>query len=91
MTVYPSDVVYTHDGSVIALHYVESMRLTSEEDKIVDILKGDINLVVSMVSGKEHRISMLKIISEDSRYTNTDCEQLMAAIVDRWKHILTRV
>ena len=91
MTVYPSDTINTCDGSLISIHHIESLRLVTDEDKTIDTLKGDITLVVSMTSGKEHTISMQYIKAIDSRYTDTDCNALMSAIVDRWKHILKRV
>ena len=90
MTVYPSDIIFDNDGGLISLHHVESIRPATEEQRTLDKLKGDATLVLSMVSGKEYSISMLRIKSVDARYANTDCNELMLAIADRWKHIFTR-
>ena len=86
--VYNSGTVYLVDGKVIALRFVESMKFPDGGDKIIDKLKGDRCLEVTMTSGIDYIVSMRAIQKYDDRWKDADIDALREAICDRWIFLL---
>ena len=82
--VYHTDGILCDDGTIIAIRYIESMRFDISEDQaIVDKLKGDSFVYVTMVSGKEYTVSLQSLTKDHARiYT---LEELRSGLLNSWQ------
>lgn len=88
--VYHKSTISTDNG-IISIRHIECIRFPSGEDLTVDTLKDDLNMVVTMVSGTQHVISMSEIKKYDWAFRTVDNEALRDAIFDKWIHFLKQV
>ena len=88
--VYNPDVLHVDKQTVIALKYVERMHFPDGEELTADILKGDLHIEITMVSGEIHSISMNMIQACDPRFAKEQPEKLRLAIYEKWAHLLGR-
>ena len=66
------------------------LRTDSEED-VIEKLKGDCHLYVRMISGREHRISMLDQYPsfERKQLLPDDPSELRQIIFEKWYHMVS--
>lgn len=86
MAGYPFETVSSITGEKVHLKFVESFReVRSEEDIIIDKLKGDVGVIIRTVSGAEYTLSMNSIksvVSDKATYN-----EAFNALAERWSMI----
>ena len=88
ITRYVDDVVHLPTGTIISLAHVESMQATSEDDLLIDKLKGDVCIKVTMTSGREHIISTRYITEIKPAFENNKLENIRDEILSRWIYLM---
>jgi hypothetical protein len=86
MASYPFNTISTTTGEKVHLKFIESFReIKSEEDEIIDKLKGDIGVIIRTVSGAEYILSMnsIKMVVGDKVTYN----EAFNALSERWSTI----
>lgn len=88
MIIYPHNALWSVDGHVIHLKFIESISYklpsTSNEDSTIDILKGHTKLIARTCSGKEHEILLEDILERECKNTQTTSEEMANAIFSKW-------
>lgn len=87
MTVYRHDVVWSRQGEIIHLKFVESLAYkfnhADKAENVVDKLRGHTILLVRTVSGKEYELSLESVLLHEKDTTSTPGE-MANAITAKW-------
>jgi hypothetical protein len=81
------------EREIIAMKFIESMTVISDgsEEQVIERLKGDRHLMCRMVSGAEHRISMLtQLKCFDKFKLPDDVIELRQCIFEKWHHLVSQ-
>ena len=86
--IYRFNAVKCDDETVVALKFIESMKhVSSDDQKLLDKLKDDSVLYVTMISGKEYPISMRRLMNHlNVRVFSPD--EVRKGIYERWSQII---
>jgi ribosomal protein S1 len=91
VTFRPNAIV-SSDGTIIALVHIESIGQINKgtEDAVIDKLKNDITFTVTTVSGKNHTISIERLIKAYKKECSfdDDMHNVYLSVLDRWIHLL---
>lgn len=88
--VFQPSFVIAEDNTVVALRFIESMNLTrTDEEQVVDRLKGDSIIDIRTISGNSYVISSIKqmeIIGKQYKLPS-DPGEVRTAIFERWLNL----
>ena len=89
---YRPNTIISDDGTIISLGHVESIsQITKDtEEAVIDKLKDDITFSVTTSSGKEHIISVKRLVkayNKECTFDN-DMHTVYLCVLDRWIHLL---
>ena len=88
--VYNPDVLHVDKRTVVALKYIERMHFPDGEELTIDVLKGDLHIEITMVSGEVHSISMNMLRECEWRFATEKPDELRRAVYEKWAHLLGR-
>jgi hypothetical protein len=77
---------HSNGAAVVALKYVESMRYPDGEDATLDKLKDDLNFEITMISGKEYKIS---VRDNFEHLRSEELADAMNSIYNKWRYIIS--
>jgi len=91
MQPYNLHVLVSDDGTVIALRYVESIKLDrTSEQAVINVLKEDYSFDIITLSGMKYTISVetQKTAFQDLTFYGTH-EEIALSIFEKWIYIIT--
>jgi hypothetical protein len=89
--IFHDDFVVLEDNRIVPIKYIESMRDRTDEDRVMDVLKDEYWIDITMISGKDYAVNLYQQRSAQY-YIRTDqrgeLQNIYLSFVNEWRDLI---